>query len=517
MAPAAGEPTDLGPCKSLPWINYCSESRYGCAKDKHLNWLQGTSVKSPHLVKDGSHIIPVTDVHCVGLECCSEATGELRWHPETGANFTAHFPGVSHTTLPQYFSSRREPAKTPDWTAKTADGSVVSIFSLNSTPFSTLETGTAGFREFSRVEVEALYACVDLRKCNPLSHWHYTTPNSRVFCLGFGANHWAESDNVTFEHKQTITTIGRGSIELQSEPSLRLVSGGQHNLPIDVSTCWIVAESESEGLDYPLRSEMEFVSFLNGRRTPFVWHDRFLNLEQLRRTYYGWHRTSLRDLKTSYTQPLPLYGTVDSIRHAKEVVPKLAALFRAFSKLTDDVRFTWILNPLWTGRSDILDDHFTHACVSLERLAEAWNAKCEKEKRPKAFSPTQVSGIQDALSGAVLSLIEPLELTKMQSDLLNKRINSICAPTNADKLARVFCDVGVTLTSADKAILRDRNIPLHGRPTLTHSTDTELLEAERDRTDRLHTLISEALLRLLGYSGPYINFAARGASHVEYL
>lgn len=474
----------------------------------------------PHISSDGSHAIPVTRVHCVNRRRHTDATGELRWHPESGAHFRADFPGVSHTELPQYFrrsDGNEANGRKPEWIAETADGLAVSVGAINSVPVSTIETGTAGQRSYSHVEVEVSYACVDLSKGNPLSHWHCTAPHSRMLCLGFGCHHWATIDEVTIQQKNGTATIGRGTIELQREPLIQLVACGQHNLPREVGACWIVAAEQSDGLDYPLRTETAFVSFLNGRRTGAVWHDRFLNSDLLRRTYYGWRRTPFRDLDTSYSQPLPLYGTVDSIRHAKEVVPKLPGLFRAFAALANDVRFTWILNPLWSGASDLLDDRFAHACISLERLAEMWSGRREKENRPKAFTSTQVSAIQQALREAVLTLNEPLGLDAMQQELLDKKINSICSPTNVDKLGQVFRDLGIALAPDDVALLRDRNFPLHGRPTLIYSSDSCSFDTERDRTDRLHTLISQALLRLLDYRGPYINFASRGATHVEYL
>lgn len=478
-------------------------------------------MRLPYLADDGTHVVPVANACCNGCERLAGATGELRWHFERGAQFTVHLPGISHFELPRYF--RRLDAgiaeTVPEWTAETANGHSVAVYAINSRPISTFQASLGQKpRDFSRVDVESMYACVDVAKETPLAYWHSTDPTTRMMCFGFGCDAWLVNDEVTYEDADgTVHTVGRGSIELCSAPRIQLVSEAHLYSPTGVKACWLVADQQSVGVTYPHRSERGFISFLSGKRTRFFWHDTFLNGNSLRRTYYGWERVPRYELEMLYTQPLPLWGTVDAINHARTVVLSLPALYREFLRQVDEVRVSWILNPIWAGATEILDDQFTFACVSLERLAQAWKDKGEREQRPKLFDKLLVARIEKAIRKRMRAIGKVMQLNPAQAELLDKRVDDICRPPNADQLASVFTDLGIALSADDRRMLNDRNKALHGRATLAPLHDPGAPSAELQRCHRLQTLISTAILRILKYKGPYINFAARGASHVEYM
>jgi hypothetical protein len=475
----------------------------------------------PYFTGDGTQVVPVRNVCCHGCERLNEATGEIRWHYERGAEFIATFPGISHFELSRYFKrlDAGDDRSVPEWTAETLEGCPVSIYAINSLPISTNQTALGREpRDDSRVEVEAMYACVDLTKKSPLALWHSTDPTTRMMCLGFNCNAWLVSGEVTYEDADgAVHTKGRGSTELCPSPRIQLVSEAHFKWPTDIRACWLVADQTSVGLTYPHRNERGFISFISGKRTRFFWHDTFLGEETLRRTYYGWERVPRHELEMQYAQPLPLYGTVDAINHASEVAPKLPGLYREFLKQVNDLRVTWILNPIWAGATEILDDQFTFACVSLERLAQAWKEKCDREQRPRLFSRTQAAQVETAIRKRMQALARVMQLNPAQADLLDKRVNDICRAPNADLLAKVFTDLEIELTSDDRSMLNDRNKALHGRATLTPLYDPDTTSMEHLRCLRLQTLISKAILRILKYEGPYINFATQGASQVEYL
>jgi hypothetical protein len=482
-------------------------------------------MKSPYIADDGSHIIPVGQVHYTGCESYPNAIGELMWHPESGARFIVQFPDVSGAELPRYFGrpaaqieAGRIQQKTtvPHWIARTACGAQAEIFELNAVPTSTRETGTGGSRFYSSVTVEVTTAAVELLQNSPLSFWHETPPETRMMCLGFSSSYWPIQDEVTYEIENGTRTTGRGTIELATSPHVRLITAGRFNLPDKIKATWLVSDQLSDGREYPNRNAQGFISFLNGRRTPFFWHDAFSG-DQLRRTYYGWHKYQFVDLQTSYSQPLPLYGTTESLTHAHEVVPKLPDLFSEFVKEADAMRLTWTLNPLWQASKSILDDRFALTCISLERLAEAWRKKMAQSARPPFFSAGQQTTIRKSVLDALKLVASTLELSADQQDVLMKRVNNICAPPNADKLGAVFTDLGIVLSPADKDAIKKRNTQFHGQPTLGNPNDLADLNKEVDQCDCLHVLITKAILLLLKYRGPFMNYSVRSGSQVDCL
>jgi hypothetical protein len=476
---------------------------------------------SPYVTDDRTHVIPVRKVRCNGCECLPEAVGELRWNFEKGAEFTAHFPGVSHFELHRFFRQLDlgKVATEPEWTAETADGLPVLIHATHSRTISIHQTemGKAP-RDFSRVEVEALYACVDLPKGSPVAYWHNTGPTAtRMMCFGFACDAWSISRDIEYDNGEGgVTTIGRGLTELCNSPRIHLSSEADLDTINGVRACWLVTDQPSVGITYPHRIERGFISFLSGKRTRFFWHDAFMDESKLRRTYYGWERVPRGELIWQYSQPLPLFGTIDSLNHAKEVVPKLAGLYSEFVRQATDLRVPWILNPIWAGATELLDDQFTFACVSLERLAQAWKGKAIKKQRPAMFEKGQAKRINKAFRRRINAIAKVMKLNPAQAQLLGSRVNDVCRPPNADVLSRVFTDLGIELSSDDRAMLNDRNKALHGGATLAID-EPGAAGAEHLRCLRLQTLISRAILRILEYEGPYINFASQSGSHVEYL
>ncbi len=354
--------------------------------------------------------------------------------PGKGATFIVQFPNVSGIKLPNYFGRRtanmaagkiQHGSDVPHWTAQTVDGLQVEICELNATPTSTQTSGTSGFSIHSSVSAEVTYASVNLSKDNQLSFWHQTPTQARMLSLGFTSSAWHIRDEVTYERDGVTYTTERGIIELSKSPRILLVTAGQMNLPSAVNTCWLVTEQSSVAKEHPNRTEQGFISFLNGRRTPFVWHDSFIDSTHLRRTYFGWHIHQFKELQTSYSQPLPVYGTVEAIRHADEVLQTLPSLFGEFGLQADPMRLTWILNPLWGASQSVLDDQFALICISLERLAEAWQKKKASGKRPPFFSDSQRNAIREAICSALSKIWDGLGLNSDQKSVLSKKIENI--------------------------------------------------------------------------------------------
>lgn len=478
----------------------------------------------PSLNDDGTHVIPLKDIHYRDCETHPDASGELRWHPERGAILTVRFPGVSHRELARYFRPRsvsgegrlHQPSSSVDCSASTAEGGAVRISELNSLTESTDTADLNGRTYESTVITTAFTASVEFTQANPLSFWHQTPAKSRAMFLGFGCTRWQETDEVVIDDGTYRQTVYHGFQELRESPRLRLMSAGRMNLPREVSTCWLVTDEDAESLENP--DYEGFISLLNGRRTPFFWRDSFLDSGMISRIYRGWHKAAMSNLHESYEQPLPLYGTVEALKHGHELIPLLPGLFSSFQQQAPLLRITWILNPLWVGRWGVLDDHFAMCCISLERLAQAFEDKVEREQLPRFFSREHARTIRAAVETVVGPIADELELNEAQRRVLQSKVDNFCSPPNADKLAAVFRHLGVSLSESDFEIIKLRNTPLHGGTTLDDARDIDLSNQEVDRCERLHTLITLAVLRLLGYHGPMNNLASRtDADEVIYI
>lgn len=91
-------------------------------------------------------------------------------------------------------------------------------------------------------------------------------------------------------------------------------------------------------------------------------------------------------------------------------------------------------------------------------------------------------------------------------EIIEKNINKLNAPPNADKLAESFTHLGYILSDEEKKILKDRNTFLHGSFLKTIDDDLAFREALHVGL-RVHFLIAVALLKLAGFSGKIINYA----------
>ncbi len=92
-------------------------------------------------------------------------------------------------------------------------------------------------------------------------------------------------------------------------------------------------------------------------------------------------------------------------------------------------------------------------------------------------------------------------------EILIKNIDKINAPPNADKLAAAFAYINYPLSAEQKKILKDRNTFLHGSFLKIIGDDSEFRDALHLGL-RQHFMIALLLLKLAGFSGKIINYAA---------
>lgn len=87
-----------------------------------------------------------------------------------------------------------------------------------------------------------------------------------------------------------------------------------------------------------------------------------------------------------------------------------------------------------------------------------------------------------------------------------RKLENLNSPPNADKLSKVFGQLGYTLTEEESLVISNRNTFLHGGlPKLPKDSEDyrELLH----RSLRLHFLVAVLLLKPTGFTGRIINYA----------
>lgn len=468
----------------------------------------------PRCSEDGAHIIPIRNVRCAGCDRHAKATGTVRWHPEEGVTFTVEIPsgqpGPFYRSPPCAAEVGRivEYPTAPRWIAETSDGLGVELYGFDER----LHTHACGGRLGSGVTGRAWNASVGLKRESPLSFWNDTPERHRAFFLGFGSYCWPRGEPISFRNGDTETCTTRRSIPLCNTPSVDLYEAGFcMNLP---DGGWLTFDDEggTGGIaSYPPASYCSFVSFLNGRMTPIFWRDSFLDSSTLQRTYFRTSPLSLESLR-SILPLLPLRSSLEPTSAAR-VVEQLPALYVAYLETNKTMNIPFVLAPIWSACDSLLTDRFALACVSLERLATAWQESPRGKatlRKKKFWDRRQSCKVRKALKATVDVLTCDCQLTDPQVTVIKRRIDSeIGKRTNEDRLTTIYDDLDLELSDREKRVIAERNHPLHGKPTLHDRSKLREIDDEVLRFDTLRMVIIKAVLALLKYRGPYINYAAR--------
>ncbi|MBY0514730.1 MAG: hypothetical protein K2P78_12550 [Gemmataceae bacterium] len=480
----------------------------------------------PHLEPGGTQVYPIISATLPGHSSYPGATGEIRWSPNEGLTFTLDLPhDPDHAAVPQMRGAEPRPqpgrfCEVPDqpaWTGTIAGGGEFRLFSPKGSGNTIHKPGTAGYVSHTVLKGRAAFAEVEVAKASPLSFWHDTPVGPRHFLAGLHMTPWPHgySHRIDLEgggyHQR-----GCGCLILAESPKLQLIIRSDECAVPD--GLWMSFEGEAPAnIRMPAdicEDARAFVSFLVGRSIPFLWTDRFLDGTKLVRLFHG-HRRPVTDV-VGNEQPLPLGHLADSVTHTIGLAPRLPALFAKFRTVKAEYNIEFISSPVWTAFDSYADDKLTYACVSLERLATAhaeWQKKHPESAPPPNIFLTDVQGktIRDLFRAALKAVAPALGISTQTVKILDeKRIGNIHAAPNADKLKQVFTDLGVTLSAEENKALGNRNRTLHGNATLEGTSLTEVA-AEIKRFDLLRTLINKAMLRLLDYTGPFMDYGDRPA------
>jgi len=490
--------------------------------------------QQPRLLPDGTHVIPMFAVRCRDCAAHEGAIGEVRWSPEEGVTYSVEFPGVGVTHFAEFCRNTADGlgagsishfSRDAEWTAKTMHGGEIKLFGTTKEPESTRTSGTSGCTMHSTVKGHAASVSVELPHDSELAFWHDTNERNRFSFVGFDTLHWPQREDNRFFVRdganQTWHETVRCSLTLSEQPLIKIVAGGPRRQTCQLKHAWVVIDDNSPNDDWTQsadgRAASSFLSFILGVRTRFLWMDTLSGRNWLSRVYYGCEKVKTN--RPLVPQPLPLGGVVEAFQHGPAVIDALPALFKSFLQLDKAYDIDWIVSPLWYALDAFADDKLALACVSLERFRAGCEAYSKGQPLPsfsdnkkqavrmrKAIKKVVIPAVEQAAGDNSLSESRKVELvkciTRSIEEFGQRRPNSV-------KIAATLEAAGLHLTDQERQAIAKRNVCLHGNRTLKDSGNPIEMNEEMRRFDTIRMVIYKAVLSLLGYEGPYIDYAER--------
>ncbi len=443
------------------------------------------------------------------------ASGTIRFNRRDGLTFDFDIPdsaclgrrpsveGIDRKSRAAGFY---EISRSPSWRGLLANGKEFQLFETSGT--------TQHVRHFGQVDLpnrriligRAAFGLVTLSSTGLLGFQYNTPLSSRYFLAGVPPFHWPEE----YEHNsEDGRTYSSRCFTLSRNPLIRVINADKDCGVSD--GVWLLSEEATpDDIRTPpdsCQNGRNFLSFLMGRSVQFLWTDRFHDNGDLSRLYYGVFRHVQESL--GHEQPLPLCR-LKEIATSHEICAKMPALFEKFVAVDKQFNIDFISSPIRAAFDTYADDKLAFGCISLERLAAAHKKHCKSigctVDAKKHLTKEQGASIRQALSEKLLELKESLDLPNdVVNFLIDKKIANIHTPPNADSLKEVFTTLGIDLTQSEKLAIQQRNHVFHGSQTMT-GTGLKDIESEMKRFDIIRTLVYKAVLRLLNYDGPYMDY-----------
>lgn len=512
---------------------------------------------------DGSHSITLHQIGCPGRPLFPQSSGLLTWSRENGITFTLTFSGIDSLSGTEFYDESRlkirgvgrfvpSPLDQPRWIAKTEDGTAVRLYGVNEVPSSQQTTGTSGFSMSCSFNGTALFAVVDIPASRLLAFDNSTEEDFRMFFVGAAGKRHHITQEVEFHGQDgSWTRTSRSSILLSDSPRVSLVSA--HALVKCQPSGWLSFSQEPFTSECEIGAfpEQNFVSFLNGRKTPFFWVDRRQSSGVIRRTYFGWMKSGQQDYEHCHHQPLPIMDGIEVFQYGEIVRDLFPVLFRRFLQRSSEIDFGVILHPLWTALEGVLDDRLALASVSLERTASTWDS-CRKRIlsgpfpsdasfwKKKAFlrgirrqlqtvlekivkNENSKPRILERARNGLISILSTLvagedcksltssERNELYEVLKARIINNLTGMPNSARLRRPFEDLKIILSPLDQEALQKRNDALHGGGSST-GQELEQLDSGAMYFDSIRMMLTKFVLAVCNYTGPFIDYASRPAN-----
>lgn len=475
--------------------------------------------QTSQMLPDGTHSFPIETVLGADGSSIPRASGEIAWSARDGVTFRIEFPHASRAdAVPSPHGMAPPPPKgslsdvsdTASWSGTIVEGGSFALFGAGGNVNTIHSPVDVSYVSRSIVTGKASFATVDLPINHPMAFRHDTPNLRREFLPSFDLLPWPNSDDVKHVESGTYHSRMRNLVVLQAEPRLTIYRGSSPGTDRGV---WVVDEGPALSVERLPTDAAEdargFLSFLVGRNLQFYWRDTFKE-SSIRRLYFGSLRPHAPVLGNE--QPVPLYGVKEAYSLGSEIATRLQPLFARFRAVSDDYNLDFVLSPIWTALDGYVDDKLAEVCVSLERLATAHAdyLKNSGKGKPKVefLTKAQSTALIDALKAKADEMAVTAFIPADVLRIVKNKLDNVHQPPNADKLEVVFTDVGLTLRKEEEDALGNRNRALHGRKTLK-GLDLVAVADELQRFDVLRTLIYKAALRLIDYTGPYMDYGVK--------
>ncbi len=476
-----------------------------------------TRGSEPKLLADGTHYFPIETLLGVdGIEI-PEARGDICWSAKDGVTYRFEYSHAPTSELvpppvmkhPNLEGSIFEVPGKPSWSGTIVGGASFSLFGAGGNVKTVSNPVGGSFASRSNLTGKAAFATLDLQLDHPLSFRHDTPARRREFLPSFMLLSWPDPEDFEFKDANTHHLRLRNRIMLQDYPKITIYHGS--TIHCTSHGVWIVDEGVAPASERIASNGAEdargFLSFLVGRNLPFYWRDTFPNEGRIQRLYFGSLRPHAPVLGNE--QPLPLYHVREAWEQGVEIGCRLSPLFARFREVRENYNLDFVLSPLWTALDGYVDDKLAEACVSLERLATAHvdYLKNSGAGKPKVefLSKPQGESLRERLTKAAEEVAKATSIPEEALTIIKKKIANLHQPPNADKLELIFTHLGIELRDDEDKAINNRNRALHGRATLA-GLEPAAVNEELARFDILRTLIHKAILRLIDYSGPYMDY-----------
>lgn len=271
--------------------------------------------------------------------------------------------------------------------------------------------------------------------------------------------------------------------------------------------------SQSTGIEYAARADgtfvdadtrtgiAELVGFLFGRRlipigsTTFDAEGRPIAASALP----AWG-SGVRDVcEMHVTPPVNISRQLGGVN----VEDVLGQLLPKFLELRTPLRLGEALWRLWLGNEAPLGINLPIYSAGLDMIAKAW-FKSNKSKSRGVYLPKQ--GFDALLKGSLESAEKALVGVEF-SDRILRKMSKAYETTGNERTEWFFGEIGLQIGDRERAALKARNLPAHGGDC---GATIEEIEALIQHRAALSTLFSRTVLKLLGYSGKYLDRGATG-------
>ena len=478
--------------------------------------------QTSQILSDGTHSFPVETLLGADGKSIPSVSGEIAWSARDGVTFRFEFPHASNAdAAPAPFGNDARPPDgsisevpdTPSWIGTVVGGGAFALFGAGGRVNTNHISVGMGWVSRSIVTGKASFAALDLPISHSMAFRHDTPALRREFLPSFSLLDWPDPETYTYNDSTNQRMRVRNRLVLQADPRLTVYLGSSSETSHGV---WVVDEAAQPTSERVPSDAAEnarrFLSFLVGRNLPFYWRDTFQCNNRLRRLYLGALRPQCRILGNE--QPVPLRNVPEEFSHGVAIGYRLPQLFERFRKVPEEYNLDFVLSPLWTALDGYVDDKLAGVCVSLERLSTAhvdYQKNASKGGAKMQFlAKTQSSALINALAERADEIARTTDISGDVLEIIKKKLANIHQPPNADKLEMIFTHLGINLREEEQEALGNRNRALHGRQTL-RGVHLAAVAEELHRFDILRTLVLKAVLRLIDYTGPYMDYGDKPA------